>query len=281
MTSTLAKLVGVVLVLASCMAVQGSAAISSSLFNELSPAAVAGWRQLIGAAVLILMVRPRLRGRDKSQWAWILVLGLAMATMNVAFYSAVALLPLGVAATLLYLGPFTVAAIGFRRGIHLALPACALAGVLMISRPGSIDSGTGVIIGLLSGAALATYTIAGHRLGQKGGTDTLALALASSAVILSPVSLPTAQHLHLEQTAILLAAGVIGVAGAFWFDFTALRLIGTRAVSILFALDPVVGAITGALLLGQHLDIITTLGMIAIVISGAIAAGTAAHHFRG
>ncbi|WP_191089658.1 EamA family transporter [Nesterenkonia ebinurensis] len=194
--------------------------------------------------------------------------------MNVAFYSAVAFLPLGVAATLLYLGPFAIAAFGFRRGLHLALPACALIGVLMISRPGSIDSLTGLIVGLISGAALATYTIAGHRLGHKGGTDTLALAVASSAVILSPVSLLTTPHLRSEHAAVLLTAGVIGVACAFWFDFTALQLIGSRAVSVLFALDPVVGAITGALMLGQHLDLVTTLGIIAIVISGAIAAGT-------
>lgn len=197
-----------------------------------------------------------------------------MASMNVAFYAAVDLLPLGVAATLLYLGPFAVAALGLRNARHIVLPLLALAGVVMISRPTAVETGAGLFLGVLSGAALAVYTLSSRRLGQKGGVDTLALAVGSSALLLVPFSLPTAGQAEAEHWWVLLASGVVGVAAAFWCDFSALRLLGSQNVSVLFALDPVVGAVAGAVILHQGLDVLTALGIVLIVLTGAITVRT-------
>jgi len=90
----------------SCLAIQGSAAVATPLFDQMSPPAVAAWRQLVGGLCLALLLRPRLRGRDRSGWALIGLLGISMAAMNTTYYLAVDRLPLGVAAALIYLGPF-------------------------------------------------------------------------------------------------------------------------------------------------------------------------------
>jgi len=147
-------LAGAALVVMSCAAVQSAAAVSSSLFDQLGVTAVVGLRQLVAAVFLGVVVRPRLTGRSRRQWVIVLVFGAAIAAMNLTFYHAVAVLPLGVAATLLYLGPFSLAAASIRRRWEIVLPVMALIGVALVSRPTGDVSAAGIIIGLGSAVAL-------------------------------------------------------------------------------------------------------------------------------
>jgi inner membrane transporter RhtA len=261
---------GAALVVASCAAVQGSAALSSSLFEELPPPAVAGWRQMFGALLLVAFMRPRLRGRTKDDWRIIVILGAAIAMMNASFYLAVDLMPLGIAATLLYLGPFAVAALHTEVGWRLTLPALALVGVALVSRPSGGAGALGICVGLAAAAALAGYTVGSQRLGRDGGLDGLALAISVSALILSPFSAASVDEVQLSQWLILVASGVIGVGVAFSCDFVALKLAGTRIVATLFALDPVLGALIGAAALSQQQPARTLVGIAVIVFAGAL-----------
>ncbi|MEK8105186.1 hypothetical protein NKG94_08335 [Micromonospora sp. M12] len=56
------------------------------------------------AAVLLLVVPPRLRGHDRSAWLAAGAFGLALAGMNSLFYQAIDRIPLGPAVTLEVLG---------------------------------------------------------------------------------------------------------------------------------------------------------------------------------
>jgi inner membrane transporter RhtA len=260
------------LVIVSCTAVQGSAALSVPLFDVIHPAAAAGWRQAFGALVLLSFLRPRLRGRSGAEWATIGALGAAIATMNVAFYQSADRLPLGIAATLLYLGPFAVAVAHTQTGWRLLLPVSALLGVVLVSRPNGDADAVGICLGLVAAGALATYTVTLRQLGRDGGLDRVALAVTVSALILSPLSTSSAHVLQPPQWSILVAAGVVGVGVAFSCDFTALKLAGVRVVSTLFALDPVIGAVIGAVVLSQNLTTQTVLGIAVIAVAGAMTA---------
>ena len=275
MTSTNRRaLVGTMLVIVSCAAVQGSAALLVPLFDVVHPAAAAAWRQVFGAIVLLVFLRPRLRGRTRAEWATIGALGGAIAVMNVAFYQAADRLPLGIAATLLYLGPFVVAAANTEIGWRLLLPVAALTGVALVSRPnGDADLG-GIAVGLVAAGALAVYTVTQHRLGRDGGLDGLALAVTVSAVILSPLAATTAHALQPTPWLMLVASGVVGVGVAFSCDFVALKLVGARIVSTLFALDPVIGAVIGAVVLSQQLTAQTLVGIAVIAVAGAVTTAT-------
>lgn len=266
---------GAGLVLLSTLAVQGSAAISAGLFADLGPTAVAGLRQLLGALALLVLVRPGVRGRRASEWRSVGLLGAAMAAMNVAFYQAVALLPLGVAATLLYLGPFVLAVVHTPRGLQRALPCLALLGVVLVAGPSVALSPVGLLVGLLAATALAGYTVASAHLGRSKGLDSLVLATCCAAVLLSPFSLTAAPSVTTHQWGVLACAGALGVSVAFASDFTALRLAGTRVVSVLFALDPVVGALLGALVLSQSLSPAVVAGIVLIILTGATMSGLA------
>jgi inner membrane transporter RhtA len=264
------RAVGAGLVVVSCIAIQGSAAASTGLFAELGPVGVAAWRQLMGAVVLLLVLRPTVRGRRTSAWLLVVGLGGSMAAMNTTYYLAVDRLPLGVAAALLYVGPFVVAVAGIRRRHLLIWPCLALAGVLAITRPDQAAgiSAPGIGFGLLAATSLAAYTLASHRLGAEAAVADLALAVTFSALLLTPFAVTHIPDLSPRTLGTLALVGSLGVALAFACDFLALRLAGTTVVGTLFALDPVVGALLGLGLLGQGLPLEAALGVAAVSVAG-------------
>lgn len=241
------------------------------------------------------VLRPRLTGRSRAEWTGIVVLGVAVAVMNAAFYAAVDRVALGVAATLIYLGPCLLAMAHARRDWTRFLPALALTGVVLVGLdtpgPGSSGAGgssgrwLGIALGLVAASALVVYTLASQRLGALvhshpvrvrgvGGLDRLALAITVSALLLSPFAAASGSAMPGRGWPILGAAGAVGVAFAFSCDFTALKLAGTRVVATLFALDPVIGTIVGVVALSQHLVWTTALGIAAIVAAGAVTTAT-------
>jgi inner membrane transporter RhtA len=267
---------GALCVVGSCLCVQLSAALSSRLFDALGATSVSGLRQLVAAVVMIVVVRPRIQGRGRAEWARLAAYGAAMAVMNASFYHAVDQLPLGVAATLVFLGPFAIAALSVRRWWESVLALVALLGVVLVSRPGGQVETAGVAVGLLAAAALAAYTLLAQRVGRDGpGFDSLALSVCFSAMYLLPFSLPTAPHVVPAQWGVLAVSGAVGVTGAYTLDFLAIRLTGARVASTLFALDPVMGALVGAAVLGQVLTGRVLFGIALIVASGATVAWSA------
>ncbi|MFB9955346.1 EamA family transporter [Cellulomonas denverensis] len=67
----------------------------------------------------------------------------------------------------------------------------------------------------------------------------------------------------------LVASGLLGVAMAFSLDFLAVRLTSPRVAGTLFAVDPVMGALVGATLLGDRLTGWMLGGIALVVASGA------------
>lgn len=262
---------GAGLVLVSCLSVQASAALASTLFDRLGAPAVAGLRQLFAAFVLMVLVRPRIRGHTRREWAGMAVYGAAMAVMNVAFYCAVGRLPLGVAATLLFLGPFVVAVASARAWREALLPAVGLAGVVLVTEPGGTVEWAGFAFGLLSALALACYTVFAQRVGRaSAGLEGLAVSVCVSALLLLPFSVPAAPRVSGGDWGLVAVSG-IGVVLAFTLDFQAVKMATAKVVATLFSLDPVMGALIGALALAESLSAPVLLGMGLIVSAGAVA----------
>ncbi|MFG2669274.1 DMT family transporter [Streptomyces sp. NPDC048445] len=262
---------GAGLVLVSCLSVQASAALASTLFDRLGAPAVAGLRQLCAALVLMVLVRPRIRGHTRREWAGMGAYGAAMAVMNVAFYCAVGRLPLGVAATLLFLGPFVVAVASARAWREALLPAVGLAGVVLVTEPGGTVEWAGFAFGLLSALALACYTVFAQRVGRaSSGLEGLAVSVCISALLLLPFSVPAAPSVSGGDWGLVAVSG-IGVVLAFTLDFQAVKMATAKVVATLFSLDPVMGALIGAVALAESLSAPVLLGMGLIVSAGAVA----------
>jgi threonine/homoserine efflux transporter RhtA len=76
--------------------------------SNCTPSAVAV-RQWIAGITLLAAGRPRFRSFTWAQWWPVLLLAVAYGTMNLSLYSAIDRLGLGLAVTLEFLGPLTVA----------------------------------------------------------------------------------------------------------------------------------------------------------------------------
>src|ERR1700689_716370 len=100
---------------------QLGAATGALAFPVIGPLGVVAVRQWIAAIALLAAGRPRWRSFGWPQWRLVLLLAAIFGTMNLSLYSAVDRLGLGLAVTLEFLGPLSVAlATSRRRGG----PAC-------------------------------------------------------------------------------------------------------------------------------------------------------------
>ena len=87
------------------------AGLAVSLFSLMPSTTVAWWRLVVGATVLMALRRPWRRSWTRKVLALAATFGTATATMNVIFYAAISLLPLGTVVSLEFLGPVAVAAV--------------------------------------------------------------------------------------------------------------------------------------------------------------------------
>ena len=264
----------VILILGASLCIQLSAAIAKRLFDTVGTVGTSGLRMAVAALVLIVLTRPVLWGRPLREWAGIVLYGVAMAAMNVSFYNAVANLPLGMAVTLEFLGPFFVAFFGTRSRWDSMFPLTALAGVGLIGDSTSGLSVAGLAWGLSAALAFGGYTVlAGYVGSASTGFSGLSLSVTVGALLLAPFSAAAAPRVPgIGGWLALAASGVIGVAIAFSFTYTATRLTSPRVTGTLLAVDPAMGALIGALVLDQRLTAAAGLGIALVVVSGAAVA---------
>jgi inner membrane transporter RhtA len=265
-----------VLVLVAVSSVQVGAALAKTLFDEIGVGGTVFLRMAAAALVLALVWRPRLRGHSSRELRLVVVFALALAGMNLAFYSSIDRIPLGIAVTFEFVGPLGVAVFGSRKPLDLVWVALAAAGILLLSDFGSGDlDGLGVGLALLAGAFWAAYILLSVRVGQAfpGGSG-LALAMVVATVPLAPVGIAEAGSELLVLSILLAAAGVGILSSAFPYtlELEALRRMPAGVFGVLMSLEPGVAALAGYVVLGEAL---VTREIAAIVLVVAASAGAA------
>ena len=87
------------------------------------------WLRLVTSAVVLAADRPTrcCAGAAASDWLVALGFGVTLGTMNWAIYQSFARIPLGLAVTIEFIGPLTVALFGSRRARDLLWVALAAA----------------------------------------------------------------------------------------------------------------------------------------------------------
>jgi len=260
----------VLLVLIGSVGVQVSSAVALGLFDRIGVFGTSGVRLAIAAVILVIIFRPALRGRSRADWIGIVLYGVAMAAMNLLLYLAIDRVPIGVATTLDFLGPCVVALCASRRLREGGLALLALAGVGLIAGFGGPFDGLGLIFAALGGAAFGLYTLLAARVGKSvGGLSDMTLSVVVAAALLLPFSIPAVPAAEPRDWGLLVSSALLGVALAFVVDTMAGRLTSARVIGVLFAFDPVVGTIIGALWLGQSLTLTAVIGIALVVIAGA------------
>ncbi|MEO8290691.1 MAG: EamA family transporter [Gaiellaceae bacterium] len=263
------------LVVAGVGSVQLGAAAAKSLFDDLSPSGVVALRLLIGALVLALFWRPRVRGRPAADLRLAAVFGLTLVSMNLCFFEALDRIPLGIAVTLEFVGPLGVALLGSRRAADLVWVALAAAGILLLA-PGIGDGldGVGVLFALIAGVLWGTYILLGVRLGRAyTGASGLVLAMAVGACVALPIGVASAGSSLLDPVLLAAGAGVAVLSSAIpWsLEIEALRRLPMHVFGVLMSLEPAIGALVGFVVLGEHLGAraLAAVGLVVIASAGA------------
>jgi len=261
------------LVVGGIASVQFGSAIAATLFHRVGPAGTVLLRLTSATVVLLALWRPRVRGRTRRELLLAGTFGLVLAGMNLSFYEALARIPLGIAVTLEFVGPLTVAVAGSRRRVDFAWVALAATGIIALAR-GSTDGldALGAVLALTAGGLWGTYIIVNARIGRafEGGTG-LALAMCVATVAVAPVGVASAGGHLLEPHALLVgsAVGMLSSAIPYSLEVEALRRIRPSVFGVLMSLEPAMAAFAGFLVLGQSLGPRALLGIALVVIASA------------
>jgi inner membrane transporter RhtA len=263
------------LVLGAITSVQFGSAIAATLFAQIGPGGAVLLRLVLGTIVLLIVWRPRVRGRTRPDLGLVVLFGLVLCFMNLSFYESVHRLPLGIAVTFEFVGPLTVALVGSRRLLDLVWVGLAAAGILALTNGGVHHlNGLGVAFALVAGGLWGTYIIVNARLGQafEGGTG-LALSMCVASIAILPFGIAQGGSHLFEPRALLLggAVGVLSSAIPYSFELEALRRIRPSVFGVLMSIEPAVAALAGFIVLGQGMGARALLG-IALVVAASVGA---------
>jgi inner membrane transporter RhtA len=268
------------LILAAAGSVQFGAAIAAKLFAQAGPGGVVFLRLGLSALILLVLVRPALRGHSRGDWLAAVGLGLMLAGMNWSFYESLDRLPLGVAVTIEFLGPLGLAVAGSRRLIDVVWVVLAGGGVALLGLGGSHGVGgglsvPGMLLALLAGTFWAGYILMSQRVGVAfSGLNGLAIALCVGAVVLIPVGLIQGGSALGRPHVLLAGLGVAVLSSVipYSFELAALRRVSASAFGLLMSLEPAIAALAGVAVLNQPLYLRTSLAL--VMVAGASAGST-------
>ena len=240
-----------VLFVIGAVSMYAGAALAVGLFGVLAPAAVAVLRMLGAAACCWRGAAPAAAAWRGARLLRAAAFGLATAGMNIAFYEAIARLPLGTAVAVEFCGPVAVAAVASRRPRDVAAVVLAAVGVALIADVRWSGSPSGVLWALAAAALWAAYIVLGKRVAGAGnGLDDMAVGFAVAAVVLSPLLLlggGTGLAALADPFVLLLAVGV-GVLSSvvpYVLDQIVLRRVGQARFAVLLALLPATATVVG------------------------------------
>lgn len=260
------------LTVASGISLYCGAAIAVGLFEVAHPLFAAWLRVSTAAVVLLVALRPPLSAFRGIAGRSAAFYGVATIGMNMAFYGAIAHLPLGTAVAIEFFGPVVVAALssrGARDYVALGLATC---GVLALSGAQWAGNGVGVAFALLSAMLWGLYIVLGHRITSGSTKETIwgmAVGFGYGAILTLPLAIFLAPH-HLAMpvsqfVGLSFALGLLSALIPYGIDLVTLRLAGSGYFALLTALLPLVAACIGYLVLEQSLSQWEIIGICAVV----------------
>ena len=268
------RLRGIATMMAGAASNQTGAAVGAYAFSTIGPIGVVAVRQLVAAVVLLAVARPQLTRLNRGQWWPALCLAVIFAIMNLALYSAIDRIGLGLAVTLEFLGPLTVALLASRGLREILLAAVAAIGVYVLVLPGPSSDLLGIGLGLVAAAAWGCYIVTNKVAGERlPGLRAPAVASLMTATAFLPVLiwLGIDGRLWGWPLGLALVAGLLSSAVPYAADLTALRFLPSQFFGTLSSIQPVFAALAGLLILNQWLDPHEWVGIAIIVATNTVA----------
>ena len=248
------------------------AVIAVALFDEVAPQTVA-WFRVIGAAIAVVLASRAWRQRwSRAELAAAALFGIATALMNTFFYLGIDRVDLGIAVTIEFIGPITVAAIATRSRRNALALGFAIVGVAILGGTEIEGNALGLFFIFLASVMWAAYIVIGSRVARfDRGVSGLGIGLAIGAVAITPIGVPGSLDVWLSPRllALCLLVGVFSNAIGYGIDQFTMRRIPVRRFSVLLALLPVTAVLIGWIALDQQPSGIEFAG-IALVVVGVL-----------
>jgi inner membrane transporter RhtA len=263
------------LVLGAIGSIQFGAALATTLFSRLGPGGAVTERLVTATVILLVIWRPRIRGRTRRELLLAGLFGVILGAMNLTFYEALHRIPLGIAVTIEMVGPLTVAVAGSRRARDLVWVVLAAVGIMALTRGRAHGlDGLGVALALAAGSLWGIYILVNARVGRAfaGGTG-LALAMVVSSVFVLPFGIAQAGSdlLSVHGLVVGAAVGLLSSAIPYTLEVESLRRIAAPVFGVLMSLEPAVAALAGFIVLDQGMSARALVG-IALVVAASVGA---------
>jgi inner membrane transporter RhtA len=228
------------------------------LFPHVGVLGVAGLRIASAAAVFAVWTTPwrMVRTASRGTFTLLVCLGACLAAMNTTFYLAIDRLPLGLVATIEFVGTIAVALFGLRSPRNYAALGLAAAGVFILTEARWSSDALGLAYAIVNSLLFVAYIVLGHRIAREGagdGVSRLGAAMAVAVVFVMPIGFREAAAALRDLWLVLAGIGV-GVCSSvipYVCDQLAMARLPRNTFALMLALLPATATITGALVLDQ------------------------------
>lgn len=261
--------------------IQTGAAIAKRLFPVVGSTGAAALRLLFAALILGAVLRPWRTRMNAATWRSVLIYGVALGGMNSLFYASIHRIPLGVATAFEITGPLTVAVLTSHRAVDFLWIVVAAIGLAMLLPIGQAAAGVnpaGAAFAVASGGCWALYILFGQKAGADHGVQATGVAMVIGAVCVLPFAFAQAGT-ALFTPAILpyaIAVAVLSTAFPYSLEMIALGRLPAKTFGTLMSLQPAFAALSGLVLLREHLAPKQLLAIAAIIAASVGATITAA-----
>ncbi len=262
------------LVLVAVCSVQFGGAFAATLFERVGATGAVSLRLVLATIILLVVVRPRVRGIGGRTWLTVAAYGASLGLMNLSIYAAFSRMELGAAVTVEFCGPLVLAAVLSKRAGDWAAVALAALGVVLVSGHEWSDIlQPGVVFALMAGAMWASYILLAARVSTlMPRLDGLAVGMMFATVIVAPAGLVLhgPELLHGPTLAVGLAVAVMSSVLPYSLELVALRRMPARVFGVLQSTEPALAALAGLLVLSQVLTSSQVLGVAAVVAASVL-----------
>lgn len=278
-------LLPVALLVVAMASIQTGAAIARHLFPVVGSTGATALRLLFAAVILCAVLRPWQLHMTAAAWQSVIIYGVALGGMNSLFYAALRTIPLGIAVALEFTGPLFVATLSSRRAADFLWIGLAVGGLLLLLPLGRAAAGVdhvGAAFALGAGACWALYIIFGQKAGAKHGIQMSAIGMMIAAACVLPFAFAQAGA-SLFTSSILpfaVAVAVLSSALPYSLEMIALARLPTKTFGTLMSLQPALGALSGLILLNEHLTATQWLAIGAIIAASVGTSATATRKGR-
>lgn len=233
-------------------------------------------RLCFASILIILMFRSWkiIKRLPYLRWNELLYYSGSVCLMNVLFYASLGKLPQGIAVGLEFLGPLTLALLSIKQKTDYIWVFLAIIGIaLMVPWQDATAhnfSYLGAAFALGAGVCWASYIYFGQKVVRQNiGMHALSIAIVLSALVMLPIS---AVHnpdalLQTQYWGKALLIALLATAIPYALDLLALKQLSKMSYGTLSSLSPALAAISGMVLLNEHITAWQTVALICIMIA--------------